>query len=656
MSFQLSPGVKVREIDLTTIIPAVATSEAGIGGVFRWGPVEKPLLVTNEDQLVARFGRPTNFNAETFFSAASFLAYSNALYVCRAFDTTARNAYAIVGAPVEDADLLVVKNEEHFDTIEQFAAVDFIAKYPGDMGNSLRVSVCGTAQAFSEDIDLGTDTIKLSVGSNTAVTTADLNDFAVGDIIKVGNTSIGYTYLTVSDTEVVVVTEDPEVTENVIHFKNRYTLAADLTTSEFTRYWEFWNVVDGAPGTSAYQFNTGNIVTDEVHVVVVDEEGKFTGVPGTILEVYQGLSRATGAKTADGGSNFYPEVINNRSRYIWSVNDVDGLVTGAAATLVEPTAEANDPYNVAFQGGVDTGSEGDIDLSAILFAYDEFKSAEDIDISLLINGKAHLDAPTLTNYLIDNVAEYRKDCVVFASPPRPAVVDSTAGDIEQLVVDYRGTLRSTSYAVLDSGYKYMYDKYNDVYRWVPLNGDTAGLCAKTDYERDAWWSPAGFNRGHIRNIVKLAWNPNQAQRDMLYKNGVNPIVNFAGQGIIMYGDKTLLSKPSAFDRINVRRLFIVLEKAIATAAKFTLFEFNDEFTRASFVNMVTPFLRDVQGRRGIYDFHVVCDDTNNTGEVIDRNEFIGDIYIKPARSINFITLNFVAVRTGVEFEEVIGQF
>jgi len=261
----------------------------------------------------------------------------------------------------------------------------------------------------------------------------------------------------------------------------------------------------------------------------------------------------------------------------------------------------------------------------------------------------------VANYIIDNIAEFRKDCIVLVSPERSDVVNN-ALDIEDDVIEFRNDLRSTSYAVMDSGYKYMYDKYNDVYRWIPLNGDIAGLCARTDDERDAWFSPAGFNRGQIRNIVKLAWNPKQAERDLLYKNAVNPIVNFPGQGIIMFGDKTLLSKPSAFDRINVRRLFIVLEKAIARASQSTLFEFNDEFTRSSFVNLVTPFLRDVQGRRGITDFAVVCDETNNTGEVIDRNEFVGDIYIKPARAINFIQLNFVAVRTGVEFSEIIGQF
>jgi phage tail sheath protein FI len=307
--------------------------------------------------------------------------------------------------------------------------------------------------------------------------------------------------------------------------------------------------------------------------------------------------------------------------------------------------------------GTDGKGEADVSINVLTNAFDLFASAEEVDVSLILQGKAVGSANNaqLANYIIDNICESRKDCVAFISPAKDDVV-SAAGNETTNMVGFRNASRSTSYAVLDSGYKYQYDKYNDVYRYVPLNGDTAGLCVRTDDTRDPWFSPAGFNRGQIKNIIKLAYNPDKANRDILYKANINPVVTFPGQGTVLYGDKTMLTKPSAFDRINVRRLFIVLEKAIATAAKYTLFEFNDEFTRAQFKNLVEPFLRDVQGRRGIYDFKVVCDSTNNTGEVIDRNEFVGDIYIKPARSINFIQLNFVAVRTGVEFSEVVGQF
>jgi phage tail sheath protein FI len=286
-----------------------------------------------------------------------------------------------------------------------------------------------------------------------------------------------------------------------------------------------------------------------------------------------------------------------------------------------------------------------------------YKSAEDVDVSLILTGKSvgGTNGEGLGKYIVDNIAESRKDCVVFISPERGDVVNN-AGDEADDIIEFRNSLSNSSYAFLDSGYKYAYDKYNDVYTYVPLNGDVAGLAVKTDELRDAWFSPAGFNRGQVKNIIKLPYNPKKADRDVLYQADVNPIVTFPGQGTVLFGDKTLLGKPSAFDRINVRRLFIVLEKAIATASKFTLFEFNDSFTRSQFKNLVEPFLRDVQGRRGIYDFKVVCDETNNTGEVIDGNRFIGDIYIKPAKSINFIQLNFVAVRSGVEFSEIVGQF
>jgi phage tail sheath protein FI len=307
-------------------------------------------------------------------------------------------------------------------------------------------------------------------------------------------------------------------------------------------------------------------------------------------------------------------------------------------------------------GGSVGASEADLGAADLANAWDLFADTSSVDISLIIAGKAAGASGTqMANYIIDNIAESRKDCVVFVSPQKTDVV-RTDGAESDSVVAFRDDLRSTSYAVMDSGYKYQYDKYNDVYRWVPLNGDIAGLTARTDQTRDPWFSPAGFNRGSIKNVVKLAWNPKQAARDVLYGKGVNPVVTFPGQGTILFGDKTLLNKESAFNRINVRRLFIILEKAIANASNVMLFEFNDEFTRAQFKNLVEPFLRDVQGRRGIYDFRVVCDETNNTSEVIDSNRFVGDIYIKPAKSINFIQLNFVAVRSGVEFDEIVGQF
>ena len=415
--------------------------------------------------------------------------------------------------------------------------------------------------------------------------------------------------------------------------------------------WEYASFFDGAPGTSA-QATAAGCSNDELHIVVIDTLGLFSGAVDTVVERFAFASKQVGNKLADGTNNYYKEVLNQQSQYVWWMNHPSGRNWGAtSATAFDGTEQdgqtaGQDALVLDLRGGnVATPTTGDLQD-----AYSLFANKEIVDISLVLTG-GH--AAAVVNHVIDNVALARLDCVVFLSPPLAAVYNN-AGSEAADVVDYRQTdiNRNTSYAVMDSGWKRQYDRYNDQYINVPLNADSAGLCARTDQTNDAWWSPAGFNRGQLKNVVKLVWSPNQTERDTLYKNGVNPVATFPGEGTLLYGDKTLLAKPSAFDRINVRRLFIVLEKAIATAAKYQLFEFNDVFSRAQFRSMVEPFLRDVRGRRGIFDFRVVCDETNNTGEVIDRNEFVADIYIKPARSINFIYLNFVAVRTSVSFTEV----
>ena len=706
MPFQVSPGVNVSEIDLTTVVPAVSSTEGALAGVFRWGPVGQRTLIDSEANLAGRFGKPTNLNAETFFTAANFLSYGNKLFVVRTANTTstdtsilARNAVANTNSLTNFANgqasaaALVVKNEDHYEANESsLSSFDsdalYVARFPGELGNSLKISVCDSEAAYSfsntiangdANVDatatrsfvhgqIGNSTIRVYVANSATGSLSEANTRAtaliarlsVGDFIEIGNTTLG-------KQKMKVVSFDPDSSTNTANASNSYayfdivtdspySLAAELKSSTFARYWEYHNAVDTAPGVSTYQSLQGNAsATDELHVVVADENGKVTGVPGTILEVFANVSRATDAKTPEGATNYYKNVVNQNSNYVWWLNDRTGAASGVGSALADPSTTK--PLTLSMQGGTDGSDETALAVGTVLGGYDLFKSAEEVDVSLILTGKSRggTHGEQIANYLIDNIAETRKDCVVFVSPDKADVV-SNVGDESTDVVEFRNALRSTSYAVLDSGYKYQYDKYNDLYRWVPLNGDTAGLCVRTDDTRDPWFSPAGFNRGQIKNIVKLAYNPQKADRDILYKSGVNPVVTFPGQGTVLYGDKTLLAKPSAFDRINVRRLFIVLEKAIATAAKFTLFEFNDDFTRAQFRNLVEPFLRDVQGRRGIYDFKVVCDTTNNTGEVIDRNEFIGDIYIKPAKSINFIQLNFVAVRTGVEFSEVVGQF
>jgi hypothetical protein len=411
--------------------------------------------------------------------------------------------------------------------------------------------------------------------------------------------------------------------------------------------WDYKGYFTSAPGTSAQVSDAGGS-GDELHIVVIDAGGLFTGTVGTVLETFAFVSKALNA-TNNGVSNYYKNVILNSSRYVYAIDPVDYTsqsgTWGGPATTDFTSLDGN--QLVVLVGGVDASpTDGNLET-----AYGLFANKELTDISLIITGDS---SANVQNYVISSVASSRGDCVAFVSPPQTAVVNNVGsenGDITTWLSDLATT---STFAFADSGWKYQYDKYNSTYRWIPLNADIAGLCVNTDNVRDPWFSPAGYSRGQIKNAIKLAWNPNKAQRDTLYNAGVNPVVSFPGQGVVLFGDKTLTSKPSAFDRINVRRLFITLEKAIATSAKYSLFEQNDEFTRAQFVATITPFLRDVQGRRGITDFKVVCDTTNNTAGVIDRNEFVGDIYIKPSRSINYIQLNFVAVGTGVDFTTIVG--
>lgn len=410
--------------------------------------------------------------------------------------------------------------------------------------------------------------------------------------------------------------------------------------------WAYKTYFESAPGTSSYASALGG-ANDEMHIVVVDKNGKFSGVANTVIEKFGFISKASDSLTSDGSSNYYKDVINDKSKYIYWTGHPSG--TNWAGNVAGGTTFTNVSANTfPLSGGTDQNpTDGEL-----ITAYRLFSNQDTVDVSLVAMGDANT---TVTTDVISNVAETRKDLVVFFSPKRSDVVDQ-AGSEANNIVTTRNSLTSSSYAFMDDNWKYQFDKYNNVYRYVPYNGDTTGLAIRTDRERDSWFSFAGFNRGNIKNVTKSAWNSSKTDRDTLYKTGVNSIVSFKGEGTVLYGDKTLLAKPSAFDRINVRRLFIVLEQAISKAAKFSLFEFNDEFTRAQFVNIVEPFLRDVKGRRGIFDFKVVCDETNNTPEVIDRNELVADIYVKPARSINSIQLNFVATRTGVSFEEIVGKF
>jgi phage tail sheath protein FI len=575
MPFQLSPGVAVVERDLTSIVPAVSTSAGAFAGAFAWGPVEDPVQIASENELVSRFGKPNDNNFIPFYTAANFLSYANNLLVVRTTGTNLKNA-GTSGTPV------LIKNLDNYTSAYasgQGTVGEFAAKYPGTLGNSLKF-------------------VMVDSESFTAFASAN----------------------------------------------------ADLAAQ-----------FEYAPGTSPFAVNAGKTAAeDEVHIMVIDVDGQWTGTAGAVLEKFTGLSKASDAKKPDGSNNYYAAVINSQSKYLWWMDhptaiEATGGAWGASITTIINGGTGAEYKSlsaaliVTLTGGADdyAPSSGNIQTAYSIFANDEL-----YDISLVMAGKA---TTTDATYIINNVAEVRKDCVAFISPQDVSdgsiVIGSTSTEIGKLTA-YRDALPSSSYAVLDSGYKYQYDRYNDKFRYIPLNGDIAGLCARTDYTTDPWFSPGGLNRGQIKNVVKLAVNAGKTQRDTLYKKGINPVVTFPGEGTVLFGDKTLLAAPSAFDRINVRRLFIVLEKAIATAAKFQLFEFNDGFTRAQFRNLIEPFLRDVQGRRGVTDFRVKCDDTNNTGEVIDRNEFVAEIFVKPNRSINFITLTFVASRSSVNFNEI----
>tara|TARA_Y100000310_G_scaffold344041_1_gene454721 strand:+ start:7488 stop:9626 length:2139 start_codon:yes stop_codon:yes gene_type:complete len=711
MPFQISPGVNITEKDLTNIVPAVATTVGGIAGYFQWGPCEQRVLIDGENNLVSLFGKPDDNTSSYWHSANNFLGYSNALQVVRKIPEGGYNAIAGANGRRGDTVLgatgtgILLKNaDSYYETVaggtnpgilstglSGASDIYFAAKYPGALGNSLKVSMSdGHVKTFvgsspNGGVTATVDTNYLNVGISTGANLIN-GEVAVGDIIKINDTSQAYTVKGFSggapaDASCISLVDQNgnggltayhtcETADYTDILLNETILTADagvgITASV---QWAYAGNFPTSPDTSTDAAKFG-AVNDEIHIAVVDEGGKFSGAKGTLLERWT-ASKAQDSKSFDGTGNYYVNKINKSSNYIWWGDHPDGLsnltgVSGAGAglewggtfTSIDSGASGATFESLTrnFYSSLIAGNDGVSFPNASLYlnGYDLFEDSETVDCSLLVGGPAEA---TLSGKLIDLV-DARKDCLVFLSPLRADVVDRTSATIAQdaAVSYYNNTLnKSSSFGVFDSGWKYQYDKFRDVYCWVPLNGDIAGLCARTENDTDAWWSPAGFNRGQIRNIVKLSYNPRKAHRDNLYKNNLNPVVSFPGEGTVLFGDKTMQRKPSAFDRINVRRLFIVLEKAISTSAKYQLFEFNDEFTRANFVNLVTPFLRDIQGKQGIQDFRVVCNETNNTSAVIDRNEFVADIYIKPARSINFIQLNFVAVRSGVEFTEIAGE-
>lgn len=577
MASLLSPGVLTREIDLTTVVPAGASTEGGISLYTSWGPSDRLVLLTSEKDLVESFGKPSDDNAASWFTAKNFLSYSNSLYVSRALDLTSAMNASLLGAPLIDFGGGLNAPVRNIDEVERYSdpTETVIARYPGKAGNSLK----------------------------------------------------------------------------------------------------FWMVDSSSFTGSVYEneFTSGAPDLDEMHILVIDDGGYFTGIKGTILEKYEFLSKVSDGKFRDGSSSYYKEVVNNSSKYVAVLNDFsvagqatqaigkkfDEVLSETAAGLslggtlgVVPTDWDLPQIDTVLSGGVDGNMDSSVGTADIITGLELFKDDELVDVSFLLGANGET---VIANELLD-IASSRKDCLAVISPSKNSVVNQASPFLS--VQAYRNGLNlgglkdlKSSYIVMDDNWKYQFDKYNNVNRWVPCNGDTAGLMAETDLERALWFSPGGRS---LKNVIKLAWKSKRSERDILYPLGVNSITTFPGEGAILYGDRTMLKRPSAFDRINVRRLFIYLRKVIARASRSLLFEQNTEYTRRRFISIVEPILKEIQGRQGITDFRVVCDSTNNTGDIIDQNRFIGDIYIKPARSINFIELNFVAVRTDVEFSEVVG--
>jgi phage tail sheath protein FI len=661
MAFQVSPGVLVQEIDATNVIPAVSSSTGAYVGHFPWGPAEQVQTVSSGKDLVDQFGEPasTNVAAEYFYPAAMFLDYGIDLKVVRVATTS------MVNATTTSSQSLLIKNLTHYRANYNdgsASAGEYAARYAGALGNSLKVSSCGGVNAYSQSgVTTTNGTALISTGS-IPVTLGE--KFVIGDIITaVGSDTTRYKVTAIAfDSgsngagDLTIVQEDDST---------QLLAAAVASGASISREWEFAYQFNGAPGTSTYTSGRSSAgATDELHIIVIDEDGLISGVVGTVLEKFESVSKASDAKDEFGATNYYITVIENTSNYIYWLDHSSTWSNAGSAASGVTFGTGTLPEFRSFTEGSDGRQPTTGQKITAWNTY--FGSPDNQDISLLISGTSQADngsgaavvtraeATSYYNQLM-NIAQDRKDCVVFFSPLRSDVVDvGTAGATN--VKTTMDTLNSSSYAVADSSWLYIYDRYNDRYVYVPGNGATAGLCARTDYTADSWYSPAGFNRGQIFGVTKLAYNPSKADRDTLYRAKVNPVVTFPGQGTLLFGDKTLAaSDGSAFSRINVRRLFITLEKAISASAKFQLFEFNDSFTRANFRAAVEPFLRQVQGRKGIYDFQVICDETNNNSAVVDANQFVASIFVKPARAINFITLTFVASRSGVDFEEVYGS-
>jgi len=713
-----SPGIVVREVDLT--VGRVDATNGAVGALvapFAKGPVDEPVLVGNEADLLSSFGEPYNTDKhyEDWLVASSYLAYGGNMRVVRADDDDLKNAVSAGSTEIK------IKSLTHYNQLgydqNTIANAVFVARNPGSWANGIKVAVIdGLADQILSGVSTNASlpTIQVGYGVTQAISstlpgagaTSTLDGHLKGVITAIDGTNISVKVLAHVSAG-GTTTEVDYQPSGVYAFSNSGNVAIHTTgettsvgstsytaqsdwfdqqTISLTGSTVYWNTLADRPGTSSYAAARDSRF-DEVHVVVYDDNGSVTGNAGTLLEKHIALSKAKDAEYSLGSTSYWRKYLANNSRHIFGGSEPSGTVaTGFSAdfTLETDTGWDQNASGVTFAGngsstltlsggknydaGTDITASGALTstLAKLAAGYDLFENTDNYDVDFLLMGSANYSKETaqaLANKLIA-VAEARQDALAFISPYRLAFLnDGTAGSvtvnsdatITDNLIGFYAPITSSTYAVFDSGYKYMYDRFSDTFRYVPLNGDVAGTCARNDLNNFPWFSPAGTARGAILNAVKLAYNPSKVQRDKLYSNRINPVIFSPGDGIVLFGDKTGFAKSSAFDRINVRRLFLYLEKAIAAAARDQLFEFNDEITRTNFVNIIEPFLRDVQSKRGIFDYVVICDETNNTAAVIDNNEFVADVYVKPNRSINFIGLTFVATRTGVSFEEVIGN-
>lgn len=640
----LSPAVTVNEFDFTLTARAIPQTTGAIAGHFQWGPVERRVLVDSEASLLKTYFYPNDSTYTAWLTAASFLSYASGLWVSRANSGSHLNSTATgTGVPIRNEYFY----ESNYLSSGLAAAGIWTARYMGDLGNSIRVSICSGNTGFEGRMN---STAQISIANNQLIFSANVKSdsgsrLAVGDYIQLAGVGTS-TPANTGWIEVLAI-DDTTTSRNV--YVSPAVATASFTTANstgavVTRRWAYNPYFSSRPATSPYAESVGG-ANDEIHIAIIDRDGKFSGIANSVLETFEKVSVASDAVKQDGSPNYYRDVIYQKSAYVyWTGHLTEGSNWGQVAlnrTFVQP--------NVTSYVNLSGGTIGTPSDANIITALDQFKNAEEVDVSFIMTGNA---SNNVVQYAVQSIAETRYDCIVTFSPRITDVVETPGNELGN-IINYTNSFYRSVFGVMDSGWKYMYDRYNNVYRYVPLNGDIAGLMART---LNPWDSPAGPNKGLVRNAIRLAWNPTKTQRDELYRRGVNPVVTFPGEGIQLYGDKTFTTKATAFDRINVRRLFSYLEKVIARAARNSLFELNDEFTRARFVGVVEPFLRDVLGKRGIYDFRVVCDETNNTPQVIDSNQFVGDIYIKPARSINDVQLNFIATPTGVVFDEIIGRF